>query len=475
MSSRLSREPPTSLKSPLSTCRQRNASFRYFPWHSRALLSIFVTFVIEPCWAERSYPDNKSETDPYEVLSQIGHALEVVEHEYYTPPDQNKLTDGAIHGMIAGLDPHSSYFNRKDLALFEGSTSGKFGGIGVEVEFVDGQIIVIAPILDSPAERAGILPGDQIVAINDRPLVDVPPNDVVGLMRGAIGSKLRLVVRHQSSKQLQALELIREQIAVASVTSQLLNGGIGYFKIKAFQDETHREFLSALGTLRSQSGELSGLILDLRNNPGGLVRQAAALADEFLSQGVLFSTRHRSEIVRVDEASAGGAYTSGPLVVLINEYSASAAELVAGALKDHDRAVVIGARSFGKGSVQTLLHLTGGGALKLTTALYYTPSGRTTQAHGVSPHQLVDPGYETSSSWGALREEDLKGHLQDPNEATQPGSSSTAPRGIPPTNDQLHLGVARIVPKDPTNGPDLALRVAYRTVLGREITPALAR
>lgn len=420
-----------------------------------------------PCQAEPAARDAQAETDPYEVLSQIGHALEVVEHEYYTPPDQDKLTDGALRGMIAELDPHSAYFNRADLALFDGSVSGKFGGIGVEVEFVDGQIIVIAPIEGSPADRAGILPGDQIVAISDRPLIDMPPNDVVGLMRGPIGSKLRLIVRHEKTKQLEDIEIIREQIAVTSVTSRLLNGSVGYFRIKAFQDGTHREFLSALGSMRTESGELSGLILDLRNNPGGLVRQAAALADEFLSSGVLFSTRHRNQIVRVDEARAGGAYTSGPLVVLINEYSASAAELVAGALKDHGRAVVVGARTFGKGSVQTLLHLTNGGALKLTTALYYTPSGKTTQAHGVSPHRFVNPGYETRLSLGALREEDLKGHLRDSKQGTLHDASSVAPRGLPPTNDDLHLGVARVIPHDPSDSPDLALAVAYQTILGR--------
>jgi carboxyl-terminal processing protease len=381
------------------------------------------------------------------------------------------MIDGAIRGMVTGLDPHSSYFNRQDLSIFEGSTSGKFGGIGVEVEFTNGEIIVIAPIEGSPADRAGIMPGDQIVSIDDQLVVDFDPQAVVGLMRGAIGSTLRLVIRQLSTRQLKALSLTREQIAVQSVRTQLMKGGIGYFRVKAFQVGTHREFMDGLTALRREAGDLAGIILDLRNNPGGLVREAAALADEFLSDGVLFSTRHRGQTLLVDEATKGGAFTQGPLVVLINEYSASAAELVAGALKDHARAVVYGARSFGKGSVQTLLPLAHGGALKLTTALYYTPSGQTTQAHGVSPHVFVDPGYDPNQAWGALREEDLPGHLRAANSGSSAPSSTTHPaaprRGTPPTNQQLHLGVARVIPFDPGEGPDLALRAAYLGVCGR--------
>ena len=416
------------------------------------------------------------QTDPYEVLAQIGHALELIEREYYEAPDQNKLEEGAIRGMLSGLDPHSSYFNKKDLSIFEGSTSGKFGGIGVEVEFADGQIIVIAPIEGSPADRAGVMPGDQIVAIDDQPLLDVPPHEVVGLMRGAIGSKLRLVIRQARDDQLRQIELLREQIAVASVRAQTMVGDVGYFRIKAFQDGTHREFLQSLAGMRKE-GPISGLILDLRNNPGGLVRQATALADEFLNQGVIFSIRHRGRIVRREEAQKGGAYTTGGLAVLINEYSASAAELVAGALKDHGRAQLFGAQSFGKGSVQTLLPLTRGGALKLTTALYYTPSGRTTQALGVMPQHIIDPGYETGAALGALREEDLRGHLTDPEvpsseavprDQVDPHPHGHRPRGLPPTNEELHLGVARTVPLDPTDSSDVALCTAYLALLGLE-------
>lgn len=450
------------------------ASGRWPTWPVACAVAIGATLGswVLPAHGQARAPAPGSSTDPYEVLTQIGQALEVAEHEYYQVPDQNKMIDGAIRGMVTGLDPHSSYFNRQDLNIFEGSTSGKFGGIGVEVEFTDGEIIVIAPIEGSPADRAGIMPGDQIVSIDDQLVVDIDPQAVVALMRGTIGSTIRLVIRQRSTRQLKSLSLAREQIAVQSVRAQLMKGGVGYFRIKAFQVGTHREFLDGLTALRREVGDLTGIVLDLRNNPGGLVREAAALADEFLSHGVLFTTRHRGQTLLVDEARKGGAFTQGPLVVLINEYSASAAELVAGALKDHARAVVYGARSFGKGSVQTLLPLAHGGALKLTTALYYTPSGQTTQAHGVSPHVFVDPGYDPKEALGALREEDLPGHLRDAN--SPPGASSshtmdqTHPRrGTPPTNEQLHLGVARVIPFDPSEGPDLALRAAYHGVCGR--------
>ncbi len=435
------------------------------PWVSVSCL--IATCVCGPAFAEAPRTSGSARTDPYEVLSQIGHALQVVEHQYYTPPNQDQLEDGAIRGMLAGLDPHSTYFNRQDLELFEGSTSGKFGGIGVEVEFSDGEIIVIAPIEGSPADRAGVRSGDEIVAINGRPLFEMPSHEVVRLMRGKIGSKLKLTIRAAKTRQLREVGLVREQIAVASVRPQFMKGGVGYFRIKAFQEGTHREFIQALGLMRRERGSLQGLILDLRNNPGGLVREAAALADEFLTHGVLFSTRHRGQVVRIEEARRGGAYSQGPLVVLVNEFSASAAELVAGALKDHRRGQLYGAQTFGKGSVQTLLHLTRGGALKLTTALYYTPSGKTTQALGITPHHIIDPGYETGSVLGVLREKDLKGHLEDPTKKEK--GAATPPRkphGTPPTNNELHLGVARVVDEDPSKSADLTLRAAYRAILG---------
>ena len=411
--------------------------------------------------------------DPYELLDQIGQAVQIVEEEYYEPADQKKMLEGALEGMISGLDPHSSYFSREDRKIFEGSTAGRFGGIGVEVEFSDGEIVVIAPVEGSPADRVGILPGDRIVALDGRPLAGVKPAEIVRLMRGKIGTKLRLTVRAKKDGVLRDAVVTREEIAVASVRSQLMSGNVAYFRIKAFQAGTHQEFLEALGEMRNEASSLSGLILDLRNNPGGLVSEATGIADEFLVGGMIYSTRHRGKIVRSATAHVSGAYTSGPLVVLINEYSASAAELVAGAMKDRGRAQLIGARSFGKGSVQTLLNLGHGGALKLTTALYYTPSGETTQAQGVSPHLTIDPGYVDGLD--VLKESDLTGHLLDDQrdsnapESEPEDSNNTTPKlhGAPPSNDELHLGVARTIPVDPSGSSDVALRTAFEILTGK--------
>lgn len=413
------------------------------------------------------------QTDPYELLDQLGQALSVVEREYHEPPDQSKLLSGALTGMVSELDPHSAFFDRRHLELFEGSTTGRFGGIGVEVEFADGEIIVIAPVEGSPADRAGIQPGDRIVALDGVPLGETKPNDIVLRMRGEIGSELRLSVRGEKSRTIREVVLIREQIAVASVRATLMKGGVAYLRIKAFQDGTHTELLKELGRLRRDAGQLNGVILDLRNNPGGLVREAAAVGDEFLTGGVIFSTRHRGKTLRVERARRGGAFARGALVVLVNEYSASAAELVAGALRDHGRARLVGAHTFGKGSVQTVLPLGHGGALKLTTALYYTPSGETVQAKGIAPHVAIDPGY-VAGTLKALRESDLDGHLDGSDPASAPpGSARQALEGAPPTTRELHLGVARKVPSDPTSSADLALRTAYRMVLG--FPPSLPR
>lgn len=420
----------------------------------------FCLFATTSAVAQSAVPDDGT-TDPYELLDQLGQAIEVIETEYHEPADQNELLEGALRGMLEGLDPHSAYFSRSDLDIFQGSTTGKFGGIGVEVEFDDDDVVVIAPVEGSPADRAGIRPGDHIVALDGRPLAGKKPHELVRLMRGPLGTKLRLTIRSASDKKLRDVVVTREEIAVASVRGVLMKNGVAYFRIKAFQEGTHRELLQALGELRKKAGTLSGVLLDLRNNPGGLVREATAVADEFLSTGVIYSTRHRGRTLRTEKAHRGGVWTKGPLVVLINEYSASAAELVAGALRDEGRAHLVGARTFGKGSVQTILNLGHGGALKLTTALYYTPSGRTVQARGVAPHLEVDPGYVKGPAFRVLKEADLEGHLGeegDPNETE---------RGAPPTNEELHLGVARVVPEDPSQGPDVALRVAYDLVLGR--------
>lgn len=400
--------------------------------------------------------------NPYQVLDQLGETLSVIENHYYDPVSTEKILDGALRGMVSGLDPHSSYFSSDDLEIFEGDTKGRFGGIGVEVDFDEGEIIVIAPVEGSPAARAGIEAGDKIIAIAGERVDAQTAPDLIRSMRGPLGTLIRLTIRKVDTDQEIELSLIREEIRVASVRAVALQEGVGYFRIKSFQENSHQELLRGFAQLRSQETPLRGIILDLRNNPGGLVREAVAVADEFLSAGVIYSTKHRGKTLRTVRARSGGAWVRGPLVVLINEYSASAAELVAGALKDQKRAIVVGARSFGKGSVQTVLPLQDGAALKLTTALYSTPSGKTLQAQGVEPHLAVDPGYVQNTSARVLRESDLAGHIEGSADSPLP------PAQVPPTNRELHLGVARVVPENPLKSGDLALRLAYQIVRGEK-------
>ncbi|MCH2108122.1 MAG: S41 family peptidase [Polyangiaceae bacterium] len=411
---------------------------------------------------------DQSSTNPYRTLDRIGQALEVIENDYYQVSDQKTLAEDALRGMVKSLDPHSAYFSREEMRIFQGDTTGQFGGIGVEVDFVEGAVVIIAPIEGSPAARAGLAPGDTIVAIDDTPLRGKRPAALVRTMRGKPGTSLILTIRRALDQKLKDIRLTRELIAVSSVKATALRQGVLYFRIKAFQEGTHRELTKKMAKLLSerQFPDLppAGIILDLRNNPGGLVLEAEAVANEFLSTGVIYTTRHRGTTLRLVHASSGGFWTRGRLVVLINEYSASAAELVAGALRDNDRATLVGAKSFGKGSVQTVMPLSDGAALKLTTALYYTPNGTTLQARGVTPDLLVDPGYEGGPAIRVLRESDLEGHI-DPQEKIV---KTEKRRGAPPTDKDLHLGVAREIPEDPLTGPDRALKVAYEVIVGKQ-------
>ncbi len=399
---------------------------------------------------------------PYDVLQQMARVLVLVEHEYVEPVDRRRLAEGAIKGMVAELDPHSAYLSPEDYAIFQSDTDGRFGGIGVEVDFSDGAVTVIAPIEGSPAERAGVRSGDRIVAIDNVPVKGKSSEELVRSMRGLPGTKVIISVKREGEAKLRYFRLEREIIEVSSVREQLLDDGIGYVRIKQFQSGTHAELLDAVARLRKASGgTLSGVLLDLRNNPGGLVSEATAVADEMLDHGIVFTTRHRERVIDEVRAVRGGALRRGPLVVLVNEYSASAAELVAGALQDHRRATIVGATTFGKGSVQSILDLPGGAGMRLTSMRYYTPSGRAIQAAGIKPDVVVEAGLLPDKTFGVIRESDLKNHL--------PAEGTTAPPRDPastPVEGSTHLGVAKEIPKDPTGGSDVALSIAYQIVTG---------
>lgn len=418
---------------------------------------------------------------PYDVVRQLARALVLVENEYVDPVDRSRLLEGAIKGMVAELDPHSSYMPPEDYGIFEADTKGEFGGIGVEVDFQNETVVVIAPIEGSPADRAGIRSGDHIVAIDGNPVRGRSMQDLVRRMRGKPGTRVVVSVNRGEGDKVRHLALTREVIQVASVASKLLEGNVAYIRIKQFQSGTHDELLRATDKLREAAhAPLTGVVLDLRNDPGGLVDEASAVADELLTGGVIYSTRHRGAVVDEVTASRGGALSHEPAVVLVNEYSASASELVAGALQDQRRATVVGRPTFGKGSVQTIVDLPSGAGLRLTTMRYYTPNGHAIQAQGIKPDVDVGARAAEGGAFGALRESDLDNHL--PAEGTaETAPASPAPRlgpGAGGTGSAANEGDAGTaaeatrpaatsdVPTNPTNGKDLALSIGYRIVRG---------
>ena len=403
---------------------------------------------------------------PYEVLDQLARVLTLVEREYVEPVDRSRLVQGAIKGMVSELDPHSAYLPRTDYAIFRGDTEGRFGGVGVEVDFESDHVVVIAPIEGSPAARAGILPGDHIIAIEGNPVSGQSSQELVRIMRGKPGTSVTVTIRREEVDKVLYFKLVREIIEVASVATKLLDGNVAYVRIKSFQSGSHEELVQGIAQLKRRTGhELGGLVLDLRSNPGGLVDEAVAIANEFLTGGVIYTTRHRAQVIDEVTATVHGAFRTGPVVVLVNEYSASAAELVAGALQDQRRATVVGAQTFGKGSVQSIIDLPDGDGLRLTTMRYYTPSGRAIQAKGITPDVVVDAAYLPDRSFGVIRESDLENHLEK--EAGQETENETDQdqRGKAPAT-ATHLGVSRHVPANPVGGNDLPLSIGYQIVRG---------
>lgn len=409
-------------------------------------------------------------SSPYAPFEQLARVLVLVENSYVEPAQRNKMIEGAIKGMVAELDPHSVYMNPTEYAIFQGDTVGKFGGIGVEVDYRSEFVTILAPIEGSPAERAGIKAGDQILAINGKSVRGEPIDKLVGLMRGPAGSKVRILLRRPGVADPIQMELVREEIHVQSVVSKRLADDVAYIRLRQFQEGTHEELLRAAGRVRADGkNPLKGVLLDMRNNPGGLVDEAEAVADEFLSTGAIYSTRHRGKIVDEVKAQGGGAFTALPVVVLVNEYSASSAELVAGALQDSRGAPVVGANTFGKGSVQTIFELPGGAGLRLTTMRYYTPSGRSIQAEGIKPDFEINAPDQAAGATPLeiVRERDLDGHLPadsapgTPARKTtivMPGNTATA--GNPPV-----VVSVKDIPYDPVKGQDFALSVAYQLLL----------
>lgn len=434
---------------------------------ARVLLFCACSFAGGAIFAQLASARTESQS-PYDPLTQLARVLVLIENEYVEPVDRATLVDGSIRGLVAELDPHSTYMPPRDYQVFQGDTEGRFGGIGVEVDFRSDRVTVIAPIEGSPAERGGVRPGDRIVGIDNESVRGKNIDQLVQLMRGEPGTSVVITIRRKNVNELLQFTLKREVIEVSSIASKRLKDGIAYIRVKAFQSGTHAELLEAIGDLREATNDpIAGVVLDLRNNPGGLVDEATRVADEFLKGGVIYTTRRRGRVVDTARAHKAGALRRGPMVVLVNEFSASAAELVAGALQDNRRATVVGTPTFGKGSVQTILDLPGGAGLKLTTMRYYTPSGRAIQAQGVRPDVLVEAAYAAKKEFGIVREEDLENHLPaegPPGSNVKPLGKEDEPKEETPAEVDTHLGVSRDVPVDPTGSKDFALSIGFQIV-----------
>jgi carboxyl-terminal processing protease len=372
--------------------------------------------------------------DTYRQLSLFGDVFEKVRTDYVERPDEAKLVESAINGMLTSLDPHSSYMDPKSFRDMQVQTRGEFGGLGIEVTMEEQQLKVITPIDETPASRAGVLANDIITHIDDEPVQGLNLNQAVEKMRGPVNSPVRLKIQRKEAKDPVEVKLVRETIKIRPVRARAEGGDIGVLRVTQFNEQTFDNLRTAIDKLTGEIGadKLKGFVVDLRNNPGGLLDQAIMVSDAFLDRGEIVSTRSRNaEETQRFNAKVGDLAKGKPVVVLINGGSASASEIVAGALQDHKRAIVMGTRSFGKGSVQTIIPLGGNGAVRLTTARYYTPAGRSIQAKGIDPDRevLQDIPEELKGKDETKGEAGLRGHLQNGGDKEERGGSSAY---IPP-------------------------------------------
>ena len=391
-----------------------------------------------------SIPAEAAGSSTYKELSIFGDVFERVRAQYVTPPNEEKLIENAINGMLTSLDPHSSYMNAKDAEEMRTQTKGEFGGLGIEVTMEDELVKVITPIDDTPAARAGVLAGDFISEIDGQPVRGLKLEDAVGKMRGEINTPIKLTILRKGADKPIELTIVRDIIPVRAVKSRV-EGDVGYLRIISFSEKTYDDLEKAIANIKKElpADKLKGYVLDLRLNPGGLLDQAINVSDAFLERGEVVSTRGRNaEETRRFSATPGDLTDGKPVVVLINGGSASASEIVAGALQDLHRATLVGTRSFGKGSVQTMVPLGENGMLRLTTALYYTPSGKSIQGTGISPDIKVDQPLpdELKGRVTMEGESSLPGHIKGQDE-TDEGSGSVA--YVPPeAKDDIQLNYA---------------------------------
>lgn len=363
-----------------------------------------------------------ADENKFDSLKRFSQVLDLVERHYVNDTTRKDLLNGAIKGMLQGLDPHSNYMNPEEYKEMQETTTGEFSGIGIEITLENGQVMVVSPIEDTPAFRAGLQSGDIVLSINGQPTQELSLQEVVSRIRGPKGSEVELSVLHSDAKAPLTVRIVRDAIPLISVKSKQLEDGYYWLRITRFSERTTQELQDAIKA--ATKAGLKGIVLDLRNNPGGLVDQAVGVADTFLPGGNIVSIRGRQESSKREyNATAQSTDVTVPMVVLVNAGSASASEIVAGALRDHKRALLIGERTFGKGSVQNIIPLSDGSGLKLTVALYYTPNGSSIQAEGISPDlevpfEPVRGDEKKSTPRQMVREKDLTRHL---------GGNSTSP------------------------------------------------
>jgi len=387
-------------------------------------------------------------SETYRQLSLFGDVFERVRSSYVEEVSDQELIEAAINGMLSSLDPHSSYLNPENFADMQVQTRGEFGGLGIEVTMENGLVRVVSPIDDTPAFRAGILPGDYITHLDGEPVLGLTLSEAVDLMRGKVDTEITLTILRGDGEPFD-VTLRRAIITIQSVRGRLEEGDIGYVRITSFSEKTDTELQSTIAKLQEEAGgTLTGLVLDLRNNPGGLLDQAIAVSDEFLDKGEIVSTRGRDDSnAQRFNAEAGDATGGLPMVVLINGGSASASEIVAGALQDHRRAILLGTRTFGKGSVQTIIPLQGQGAIRLTTARYYTPSGRSIQALGIEPDIEVQQATVEVIESAGRSEADLRGALtNDTDNGAENGEDTGA--GADQATDEIVIDADAVEPID---------------------------
>ena len=349
---------------------------------------ILLTFLFLIIFLQNAFSQKKDAL--YEKLDLFGDILETINNEYFKQINEGEAIDGAINGMLQSLDPYSSYMSPKTFKNMNTETKGEFGGLGIEVTMEGGLVKVITPIDDTPADKAGIKSGDYIIKLDDKQVKGITLDEAVNTMRGKSGTSITLTIRRVNVNEPITVKIVREVIKTKSVISEVKEN-IGYLRLRSFNEKSGDELIDKIKEIKRNNTNISGYILDLRNNPGGLLSQAIKISDAFLDSGEIVSTKGRDpRDIKVYNSKKGDEINGKPLIVLINQGSASASEIVAGALKDHKRAIVVGEKSFGKGSVQSIMPLSNGGGLRLTTAKYYLPSGETIEEIGVLPDIKVE-------------------------------------------------------------------------------------